>query len=88
MENEDRWGYADKNGNIVVECEYDFVTELNEYGFAAIATNGVWGVINKEGKIVVEPSYKLEIYYMPEFIEKYKIEQTEMVYCVEVVNEE
>lgn len=88
VKKEDRWGYADKNGNIVIECEYDFVTELNEYGFAAIATNGVWGVINKEGKIVVEPSYKLEIYYMPEFIEKYKIEQTEMVYCVEVVNEE
>ena len=63
------------------------MTELNEYGFAAIATKGVWGVINKEGQIVVEPTYKLEVYYMPEFIGKYKIEQTEMIYCIEVSNE-
>ena len=87
IKNEDGWGYVDKNGNIVLECEYDFVTDLNEYGFAAIATKGVWGVINKEGKIVVEPSYKLEIYYMPEFIGKYKIEQTEMIYCTEILSE-
>lgn len=84
----EKWGYWDKNGNIIVECKYDFVTELNEYGYAAIATNGVWGVINKEGKIVVEPSYKLEVYYMPEFIKQYKIEQTEMLYCIEVSNEQ
>ena len=80
----DRWGYCDKNGNIVVECEYDFVTELNKYGYAAIATQGVWGVINQNGEIVVEPSYKLEVYYMPEFIAEYKIEQTELIYCIEV----
>lgn len=88
VKKDDRWGYADKTGNIIVNCEYDFVTELNEYGFAAIATNGVWGVIDKDGKVVVEPSYKLEIYYMPEFIGKYKIEQTEMLYCIEIKGEQ
>lgn len=86
VKNEKGWGYKDKNGNILIECKYDFVTELNKYGFAAIATNGVWGVIDANGKIVVEPSYKLEIYYMPEFVGKYKIEQTDMVYCIEVID--
>lgn len=85
IKKDDKWGYTDKSGNMVLECKYDFVTELNEYGFAAIAINGVWGVIDAQGNIVVEPSYKLEIYYMPEFIEKYKIEQTEMLYCVEII---
>ena len=86
IKKDDRWGYTDENGNIVLECKYDFVTELNEFGFAAIATNGVWGVIDAQGNIVVEPSYELEIYYMPEFIGKYKIEQTEMLYCIEVIS--
>jgi hypothetical protein len=58
--------------------------EQNEYGYASIATDGVWGVIDKTGKIVVEPSYKLEVYYMPKFVGKYKLEELESVYCIEI----
>ena len=79
-----KWGYTDKNGKTIIEPIYDFVTELNEYGYAAIATEGVWGVINEKGEIIVDPSYQLIIYYMPEFIGKYKLEQTDTVYCIEV----
>ncbi|MGN1299555.1 MAG: WG repeat-containing protein [Candidatus Scatovivens sp.] len=82
-----KWGFSDRNGNIIVDCIYDFVTELNGHGYAAVATQGVWGVIDKEGKIVVEPSYKLDTYYMPEFIGKYKIEQTDTIHCIELKGE-
>ena len=79
-----KWGYVDKNGKTVIEPIYDFVTELNKYGYAGVATQGVWGIINENGEIIVEPSYKLNVYYMPEFVGKYKLEQTDTVYCIEV----
>lgn len=55
----DKWGFVDKEGNKVVEYEYEKVTEVNEYGFAGIMKNGKWGVINSEGTIILEPTYEL-----------------------------
>ena len=80
----EKWGFVDLNGNKVLDPIYDFVTEVNEYGYAAIATNGVWGVIDENGNVVVEPKYVLDIYYMPEFIGEYKLETLEQIYCVEM----
>lgn len=39
---EGKWGFKDKSGNIVIEAKYDVVTELNEYGFAGVYTDGKW----------------------------------------------
>lgn len=69
-ENE-KWGFADKNGNIVVETKYDKVTEFNEYGFASIKYNGKWGVINTQGKEILEPTFELEGDEEPYFIGPY-----------------
>lgn len=55
-----KWGFVDKQGNIIVEYIYDRVTEFNEYGFAGIKKDGKWGVINKEGNIILEPTYQLQ----------------------------
>ncbi len=69
-ENE-QWGFADKNGNVVVDCKYEKVTEFNEYGFAAVKLDGKWGVINSQGKEVLEPTYELKDQIEPSFIGKY-----------------
>lgn len=82
-----KWGFADKNGNVVVDCKYDIVTELNEYGFAGVLQDGKWGVIDSSGKEVVVPTYEIETYYFPSFIDKYLLEELETVYCTEVGNE-
>ena len=79
-----KWGYADKNGNIILEAQYDMVTEINEYGFAGINKDGKWGVVDKEGKIIVEPTYQIESYYFPKFIGKYLYEQTETIHCIDL----
>jgi hypothetical protein len=79
-----KWGFADKNGNIVVDCKYDIVTELNQYGFAGICQDGKWGVIDQNGKVIVVPSYEIETYYEPSFVGKYLLEEGESVYCTEV----
>lgn len=60
MQENGKWGFADKEGNIVVEAKYDKVTEFNEYGFAAVKKDGKWGAISRDGKEVIEPSYKLK----------------------------
>ena len=66
-----KWGFADKNGNIIIECKYDAVTEFNEYGFAAIKEEEKWGVINEQGEEIIEPTYQLEDKVIPTFIGKY-----------------
>lgn len=70
-----KWGYKNQNGEEVVQAEYDYVTELNKYGYAGIKLKGKWGVINKEGKIIKEPSYEIDSTTDPSFIgEFYKVD--------------
>lgn len=78
------WGFVDSQGNVVVDCKYDRVTELNKYGFAGICQDERWGVIDSTGTVVVVPSYEIETYYEPSFIGKYLLEEAEMVYCLEL----
>lgn len=79
-----KWGFVDSQGKIVVDCKYDRVTEVNEYGFAGVCQDGRWGVIDSTGAVIVVPSYEIEAYYEPSFIGKYLLEEVEMVYCQEV----
>lgn len=67
---EGKWGFVDKNGNVVIDCKYDMVTEFNNYGFAGIKLDNVWGVVDRSGNVVVEPSYTID-WKEPEFIGKY-----------------
>lgn len=66
-----KWGFEDKNGKIVVECKYDYVTELNKYGFASIKQDGKWGAIDESGKVIVESKYEIEEGIVPSFIGMY-----------------
>lgn len=72
---DNKWGFIDRDGDIVVEHTYDKVTEFNEYGYAGISLNDKWGVIDSKGNIVKEPSYEnIETNSAPEFLgEFYKV---------------
>ena len=65
-----KWGFINKNGDIVVDIQYDFVTELNEYGFAGVKKDGKWGVINSKGEEVIEPVYIIDS-NKPNFVGKF-----------------
>ncbi len=65
-----KWGFANKNGETIINIDYDFVTEFNEYGFAGIKKDGKWGVINLNGEIIVEPTYTIN-FNNPKFVGKY-----------------
>lgn len=79
-----KWGFCKKDGSIVVPCEYDIVSETNEYGFSAVKKDGKWGVINSKGEIVLEPNNDIATYYFPIFVGKYLLEYTETKHCIEV----
>ena len=66
-----KWGFANKNGNTVVEAKYDKVTEFNEYGFAGVRLDGKWGVVNSKGEEVLAPTYTLNEEIEPYFIGTY-----------------
>ena len=67
----DKWGFVDRNKNMVVTAKYDKVTEFNKYGFAAVEKDGKWGAIDKEGKEIVSTIYKFNENQEPFFIGKF-----------------
>lgn len=71
-EENQKWGFVDKNGNKKVDFIYDKVTEFNEYGFAGIRVGEKWGVINSEGTVIEEPKYTFSNQIIePSFIGSY-----------------
>lgn len=79
-----KWGFKNKQGNVVVEAKYDFVTEIDTYGFAGILKDGKWGVIDETGKVIVEPSYEIDNYYLPKFVGKYLLDFKDNYFCLEL----
>ena len=54
------WGFCDKEGKVIVDTQYENVTEFNEYGYAGIKKAGKWGIIDQNGNIIVQPIYSIE----------------------------
>lgn len=65
-----KWGFIDKADKLIIQNEYEMVTEFNNYGFAGIKKDGKWGVVNSEGTIIQEPIYELK-WENPSFVGKY-----------------
>ncbi|MCI9063655.1 MAG: WG repeat-containing protein [Clostridia bacterium] len=70
-----KYGFVNKQGEVVVDYIYDDATELNTYGFAAVKKDNVWGAINSEGKVVIEPTYNLDANLVISFIGKWHLGQ-------------
>lgn len=66
-----KYGFVDKDGNVVVDYIYDDATNQNDFGYAGIKKDGKWGSIDKNGKVIQEPTYNLEDYLKVDFIGKW-----------------
>lgn len=67
-----KWGFVDKQHKVIVDYKYDKVTEFNSSGYAGIKLNNKWGIIEENGNIVIEPIYILQDTNLePEFLGKY-----------------
>lgn len=52
-----KYGYIDRNGNLIVDFVFDGGYSFSE-GLAAVKTNSKWGFVDKTGKFVIEPQFE------------------------------
>lgn len=55
-----KYGYENKDGELIVDCIYDDAKEQNAYGFAAVKKNGSWGVVGQDGTVILKPTINLD----------------------------
>ncbi len=68
-----KYGFVNKKGEVIIDYQYDDVTEQNQYGYAGIKKDGKWGSINLKGEIMQEPTYDLEDYLKIDFIGRWHL---------------
>lgn len=68
-----KFGFINKEGNVVVDYTYEDAIEQNQYGYAAVKQDGIWGAIDKTGAVVVKPSYDLQNNLIIDFIGKWHL---------------
>jgi|GEM_PF-4274891 len=52
-----KWGFMDRNWNIVVPCEYDSVYNFSNGGKAWVCRDGKWGLINNNNEVLIPFKY-------------------------------
>ncbi len=68
-----KYGFVNKDGNVVVDYIYDDATEQNKHGFAAVKKDGKWGAIDKDAKQVANNLYELKNNIIIDFIGRWHI---------------
>ena len=68
-----KYGFVDKDGNIIIDYIYEDAKEQNEFGYIAIKKNGLWGSLDKNGNIICEPKFNLDNYYLIDFLGEYHL---------------
>ena len=53
-----KWGLVNSNGEVIINYEYDMVTEQNGK-VAGVKKDGKWQIVNTEGKLVSENKYEV-----------------------------
>ena len=66
-----KYGYVNKNGDLIVNHIYDDATEQNHFGYCAVKKDGLWGVLKSDGTVILEPSVNLDDYLYIDFIAEY-----------------
>lgn len=57
--NDGKYGLVNRDGTLVVQYQYEDITEQNDYGYVAVKKDGKWGVIDQYGNLVVDPKYEI-----------------------------
>lgn len=57
FEKDGKWGYADLDGNVVLEPQYDDAKSFSN-GLASVNNGGSWQCINQKGEIVIDESFE------------------------------
>ena len=76
----DKYGFVDKAGNVVVDYIYDDATEQNAYGYAGVKKDGLWGSIRKNGVLAQETIVNLDNSIFVDFIEIWHLSDDGLYY--------
>lgn len=81
--NDGKYGLVNKDGTLVVQYQYEDITEQNKYGYVAVKKDGKWGVIDQYGNTAVEPKYEFTDISKITFIGKWhSVENVNTTYLV------
>lgn len=70
-----KYGYVDKDGNVVVDYIYDDAKEQNSSGFVSVQKDGKWGSLDSKGNVVADTTYNLDNYLEIDFVGKWHLGQ-------------
>lgn len=54
---EKKCGYIDKEGNIIIDCQFEAARKFTSDGLAAVKLDGKWGYIKTDGSWLLEPQF-------------------------------
>lgn len=77
---DNKYGFVDKTGNVVVDYIYDDAMQQNPYGFSAVKKDGLWGSIKKNGVVALEPSVNLDSSIYVDFIDAWHLSDDGLYY--------
>ena len=67
VQQNDKWGFIDKKGSIIIPCKYDSVNNGFSIGFyeglAAVEINNKWGFISEAGKLEIPFNFEQVSYF-------------------------
>ena len=68
-----KYGYVNKNGELIVNYIYDDAREQNQFGYCVVKQNGLWGVLEKDGTVILKPSVNLDNNILIDFISSWHL---------------
>ena len=81
--NDGKYGLVNRDGTLVVQYQFEDITEQNEYGYVAVKKDGKWGVIDQYGNNVVETKYDFTDVSNIEFVGKWhSVENVNTTYYI------
>ena len=82
--NNGKYGYKNKNGELIVDYIYDDAKPQNNYGYCSVKKGNVWGCLNDQGNIALEPSVNLDNNLVIDFIGKWHLAEDLNMYYYEI----
>lgn len=57
VEGKERWGYIDKEGNFLFDCQFTYGRPFTKDGIAGVEVDGLWGFVKSDGTWLFEPQF-------------------------------
>lgn len=70
-----KYGYVNKNNELIVNYQYDDAKEQNIYGYCVVKKDGLWGVLASDGTVVLKPSVNMDNYLYIDFISTWHLHE-------------